>query len=170
MCIHKSSQCCSLSAQGDLTPHCLCAYLQVESKVETLVKATRNTMWFWKTQMKLWYFASAEGLPHHCNISIGYNPWTFVWAELRLLKGEHKAIFCLPPLTIFPDNPQNFKWNPGALPFCNLIGQESDPKFLETMLMLILSHTFNIGSSTIPYASLLLATQVFFLIYSSFCK
>lgn len=53
MYIHKSSQCCSLSAQGDLTPHCLCAYLQVESKVETLVKATRNTMWFWKTQMKL---------------------------------------------------------------------------------------------------------------------
>lgn len=89
-------------------------------------------------------------------------------------KGKYKAIFLSFP-NHFPDNPQNFKWNPGSLPFCNSAGQDSDPEFPETKLMLILSHLFNTGSSTIPYASLLLATTgrfcyLFFLIYSSICK
>lgn len=40
----------------DLTPHCLRAYLQVEDKVETLIKATNSAssnVWFKKIQMEL---------------------------------------------------------------------------------------------------------------------
>lgn len=55
---------------------------------------------FQKIQMELEYFASAQGLPHHCNLSTGYKPWKFVWVELRLLKVNTKLFFS-PSLTIF---------------------------------------------------------------------
>lgn len=82
-----------------------------------------------------------------------------------LLKGEHKAIFSLPPSIIFLNNPQKFKWNPCALPFCNLIGQEAEPVSWDNVDV-ILSHMLKVGSRTIPYVSLLLATPNFFFFFN----